>query len=79
MGEEGRSSWQNRVMETKILHDFQAETIEEKTRWFRSLTIQERADNLVMFTELALALNLKLGMKKDVEPSQGRVLVLPKT
>lgn len=66
-------------MERKVLHDFQAETIEEKTRWFRSLTVQERANNLVMFTEMALALNPKLGMKKDAQPAKGRVLVLSKT
>jgi hypothetical protein len=66
-------------MEKKILHDFQAEAIEEKTRWFRSLTIEERADNLVMFTEMALALNPKLGMKIDVKLAKGCVLVLSKT
>lgn len=66
-------------MEKKILHSFQAETIEAKTRWFRSLTIEERANNLVMFTEMALALNPELGMKKHAEPVKGRVLVLSKT
>lgn len=65
-------------MEKKIRHDFQAETIEEKTRWFRSLTIQERADNLVMFTEMALALNPKLGIKKNAQSVKGRILVLSK-
>ena len=66
-------------MEKKVLHDFQAETIDEKTRWFRSLKIEERANNLIMFTEMALALNPELGMKKDVKPLQGRVLVLSKS
>ena len=65
-------------MEKKILHDFQSETIEEKTRWFRSLTLEERAHNLVMFTEMALALNPKLGIKKNAQPVKGRVLVLSK-
>jgi hypothetical protein len=65
-------------MEKKILHDFQAETIEAKTRWFRSLTTEERANNLVMFTEMALALNPKLGIKKNAQPVKGRVLVLSK-
>jgi hypothetical protein len=66
-------------MEKKILHDFQAETIEEKTRWFRSLTIEERANNLILFTEMALSLNPKLGMKKNAQPAKGRILVLSKT
>ena len=66
-------------MEKKILHDFQAETIEEKTRWFRSLTIEERANNLVMFTEMALALNPKLGIKINAQSPKRRILVLSKT
>ena len=65
-------------MEKKILHDFQAETIEEKTRWFRTLTLDERAENLVIFTEMALAVNPKLGIKKNAQPAKGRVLVLSK-
>jgi hypothetical protein len=65
-------------MEKKILHSFQAETIEAKTRWFRSLTMEERANNLVMFTEMALALNPKLGIKKNAQLVKGRVLVLSK-
>jgi len=65
-------------MDRKILHNFQAETIEEKTRWFRSLTMEERANNLVMFTEMALTLNPKLGIKKNAQPVKGRVLVLSK-
>ena len=65
-------------MEKKVLYGFQAETIEEKTRWFRSLTVQERADILVMFTEMALALNPKLGLKRNAQPAKGRVLVLSK-
>ena len=65
-------------MEKKVLHDFQAETIEAKTRWFRSLSIEERAYNLVMFTEMALALNPTLGRKKNAQPVEGRVRVLSK-
>jgi len=65
-------------MDRKILHDFQAETIEEKTRWFRSLTMEERANNLVMFTEMALTLNPELGIKKNAQPVKGCVLVLSK-
>ena len=69
---------QNKVMEKKVLHDFQAETIEEKTRWSRLLTVQERADILIMFTEIALALNPKLGIKKSAQPAKGHILVLSK-
>ena len=65
-------------MEKKVLHGFQAETIEEKTRWFRSLTIEERAANLVMFTEMALAFNPKLGIRKYAQPAKGRIRVLSK-
>lgn len=65
-------------MTRKIIHDRGAETIEEKTRWFRSLSVAERAEILNEFTELALAVNPKILVKKDAQPVKGRVCVLSK-
>ncbi|MBA4380687.1 MAG: hypothetical protein C0393_08455 [Anaerolinea sp.] len=65
-------------MEKTITHDRRKETIEEKTRWFRSLSIDERAEILNEFTELALAVNPKILVKKDAQPVKGRVCVLSK-
>jgi len=46
-----------------LTHDRGAETIEEKMRWFRSLSIDERGEILNEFTELALAVNPKILVK----------------
>ncbi len=65
-------------MRKKIIHDRGAETIEAKTRWFRSLSVAERAEILNEFTELALAANPKILVKKDAKPVKGRIRVLSK-
>lgn len=65
-------------MKKTITHDRRKEAIEEKTRWFRSLSIDERAEILNEFTELALAVNPKILVKKDAQPVKGRVCVLSK-
>lgn len=64
-------------MKKTITHDRGMEAIEEKTRWFRSLSIDERAEILNEFTELALAVNPKI-LVKDAQPVKGRVCVLSK-
>lgn len=61
-----------------ISHTFQDETIEAKTRWFRSLPISERMDLMVEFIELALAVNPDLMEKKDATPVKGRIQVIAK-
>jgi hypothetical protein len=65
-------------MRKMIIHDRGAETIEEKTRWFRSLSVAEWAETLNEFTELALAANPKILMKKDAKPVKVRICVLSK-
>ena len=61
-----------------ISHDFQDETIESKTLWFRALPIAERMEMLCEFTDLALFLNPDLMEKKDAEPVTGRIQVISK-
>ena len=63
-------------MNLSITHDHQEETIEAKTHWFRSLTLAERMDMLCAFTELLLLTNPKIVEQRNVEPVEGRVLVL---
>ncbi|MBU2611401.1 MAG: hypothetical protein KJ606_10740 [Chloroflexi bacterium] len=65
-------------MKKTLTHDRGAETIEAKTRWFRSLSIDERAEILNEFTELALTVNPKILVKKNAQPVKGRVCVLSK-
>ncbi len=65
-------------MHKTITHDRRAETIEEKTRWFRSLSMIERAEMLNEFTEMALAVNPKILVKKNAQPVKERIRVLSK-
>ena len=60
----------------QISHDINDESIEEKVRWFRSLSLSERMEMLCNFTELALVLNPDLAGKKDAQPTKGRVRIL---
>lgn len=66
-------------MELSITHDQAEETIEAKTRWFRSLSLKERMDMLCEFTTLMLSANPDIIGQKDAEPVRGRVLVLTET
>jgi hypothetical protein len=63
-------------MNTTVSHDRNEETIEAKTLWFRSLTLEERMEMLCTFTELLLAANPTIAEKKDAELIKGRVRVL---
>ena len=63
-------------MDISIIHDSQEETIEVKTRWFRSLTLAERMEMLCAFTELLLSANPQIVEQKHAEPVEGRVRVL---
>ena len=66
-------------MKKKVTYDFKEESIEAKARWFRNLTMKERIQNLCDFTELALAINPKVGEKKIDKSFTGRIQILSKT
>lgn len=70
--------WYTDAMNGSISHDRRGETIEAKTRWFRSLPLSERMDLFCAFTDLALAVNPGLAERKHAEPIPGRVQVLSK-
>jgi hypothetical protein len=59
-----------------VSHDRNEETIEAKTLWFRSLTLEERMEMLCTFTELLLAANPTIAEKRNAELIKGRVRVL---
>ena len=63
-------------MNSQISHDRNDETIEAKTKWFRSLNISERMDMLCAFTDVALELNPQLPDKKYAQPAKGRIQIL---
>ncbi len=65
-------------MRRLVSHTRESETPEAKARWFRSLPVSERMELLCEFTDLALSVNPDLPMRKDAQPSHGRVRVLSK-
>jgi hypothetical protein len=66
-------------MNDEISHNRSDETIEEKVKWFRSLSLSERMDVFCNFTDLALTLNSGILEKKDAQPVKGRIRILSKT
>ena len=50
--------------------------MEAKTLWFRSLSLTERMEVFVAFTDLALALNPNLPDHKDAEQIQRGIRIL---
>ena len=59
----------------RISHDRNDETIQAKTRWFRSIPLAERMELLCAFTDLALELRPELA-RRDAQPTQRRIQVL---
>ena len=47
-------------MEQKVVHTYEEETIEAKALWFQSLSLNERMDILVSFTDMILGINPKI-------------------
>jgi len=61
-----------------ISHDRNEESMEAKARWFQSLSIEQRAENLCKFTDLISAVNPKILDKKEVKHIEERIQVLSK-
>jgi len=63
-------------MTPTIRHGRQQESIEAKTRWFRSLSMDERIEVFCSFTDLALSVNPGLKERTHAQSIAGRVQVL---
>ncbi|MBW2740762.1 MAG: hypothetical protein JRE64_18385 [Deltaproteobacteria bacterium] len=63
-------------MSQTISHDRNDETIEAKTRWFKSLSVSERMEMLCSFVDLALTLNPELSDKKNAQQIKGRIQII---
>jgi hypothetical protein len=63
-------------MNESISHGFGEETIDAKARWFQSLSLEERMNVFVQFTNLILENNPEIVKKKYVRPASERVRVL---
>jgi hypothetical protein len=66
-------------MTPTIAHDRQQESMEAKTRWFRSLSLAERMEVFCSFTDLALSVNPGLKDGTHAQPVAGRIQVLSLT
>jgi len=64
------------IMSQAISLDRNNETIEAKTRWFKSLSLSERMEMLCSFVDLALTLNPELSDKKDAQQIKGRIQII---
>lgn len=62
-----------------ISHNWEEETPEAKTRWFRSLPMEDRMQMLCDLTDLALSVNPYLPEKKRAKPTPGRIQIISKT
>lgn len=65
-------------MAESISHSLAGESIDAKARWFRSLSVEERMNIFVAFTNLILENNPEIARKKHVRPASDRVRVLSK-
>ncbi len=65
-------------MTGSVSHDLSDESLEAKARWFQSLSLEERMDVFVAFTNLILENNPDIGTKKYVRPASERIRVISK-
>ena len=59
-----------------ISHNMEDETMQQKVRWFSSLTPEERWRIFGEFTEMILAINPDIVKQKRAEPIPGRIQVI---
>jgi hypothetical protein len=62
-----------------VSHDWEEETPEAKTRWFRTLRMADRMQMLCDLTDLALSVNPHLPEKNRAKPTPGRIQVISET
>ena len=65
-------------MSESISHSFTDESIDAKAKWFKTLSLEERMNMLVAFTNLILENNPEIAKKKHVRPPSDRIRVLSK-
>lgn len=62
-----------------VSHSFADESIDAKAKWFGTLSIEERMDVLVAFTNLILENNPSIVNRKGVRPALKDVRILAAT
>ena len=65
-------------MTGSVSHDIRDESLEAKARWFQALSLEERMDVFVAFTNLILENNPDIVTRKYVGPASERIRVISK-
>jgi hypothetical protein len=65
-------------MKESVSHNFADESLEAKARWFQSLSLEERMNLLVSFTNMILENNPEIARKKHAGSASERIRVLSK-
>jgi hypothetical protein len=63
-------------MNGSVSHSFEDESIDAKARWFKSLSVEERMNILVEFTNMILENNPEVAKKKHARPASDRITIL---
>lgn len=63
-------------MTKSVSHDRAQETIDAKARWFQALSLEERMDVFVAFTNLILENNPDIVKQKPLPPASDRVQII---
>ena len=63
-------------MTGSVSHDIRDESVEAKARWFQSLSLEERMDVFVAFTNLILENDPDLVKRKPLPLPSDRVLIV---
>lgn len=66
-------------MDLSITHGRSEESIEAKTRWFKSLSLPERMEIMCAVIDLALETNPDIAEFKDAEQASGRIRIISET
>jgi len=65
-------------MTGSVSHDIRDESLEAKARWFQSLSLEERMNVFVSFTNLILENNPDIVKQKYVRPASDYIRVVSK-
>ena len=63
-------------LKSGVFHDRELETVEAKSRWFQSLSLEERMEYLCEITDLILESAPRAVGRKHAEPVAGRIRVV---
>jgi hypothetical protein len=61
-----------------ISYNFESESLESKSKWFKSLSMEDRMQIFCEYTDIAFALNPNIAEKRDAQSITGRIQVLRK-